>query len=66
MILSYVLVLWPQGMWDLNSLTRDQTLTPCIGRGGLNYWTAREVPTQSFLRGGFDKMEKRLAGYWAN
>ena len=63
MILSYVLVLWPQGMWDLSYLTRDQTRTPCIG---LNYWTVREVPTQSFLRGGFDKMEKRVAGYWAN
>ena len=49
-ILSYVLVLWPQGMWDLSSLTRDQTLTPCIGRGGLNYWMAREVPTQSFFK----------------
>ena len=25
LLLSYVLVFWPQGIWDLNSLTRDQT-----------------------------------------
>ena len=30
--LFYVLVFWPQGMWDLNSLTRDQTCTLCVGR----------------------------------
>ena len=30
-------------MWDLSSLTRDQTHTPCIGRQSLNHWTAREV-----------------------
>ena len=41
----YVLVFWPRGMWDLSSPTRDQTLTPCIGRRSLNHWTAREVPT---------------------
>ena len=32
------------GMWDLSSLMRDQTHTPCIGRGSLNHWTAREMP----------------------
>ena len=25
--LFYVLVFWPHGMWDLSSLTRDQTHT---------------------------------------
>ena len=35
---------WPWGMWDLTSLTRDRTCTPCIGRRSLNQWTAREVP----------------------
>ena len=40
----YVLVFWPQGMWDLSSLTRDRTLSPCIGRQSPNHWTAREVP----------------------
>ena len=29
----------PRGMWDLNSLTRDWTHTPCSGRQSLNYWT---------------------------
>ena len=32
LLLFYVMVLWPRGMWDLSSLTRDQTHTPCIGR----------------------------------
>ena len=32
LLLLYVLIFWPQGMWDLSSLTRDQTHTPCIGR----------------------------------
>ena len=31
LLLFYVLVYWPQGMWDISSLTRDQTLTLCIG-----------------------------------
>ena len=44
LLLFYVLVLWPQGMWDLNSLTRDRTCTSCIGRQSLNHWTTREVP----------------------
>ena len=30
-------------MWDLSSLTRDRTHTPCIGRQSLNHWTTREV-----------------------
>ena len=33
-------------MWDLSSLTKDQTRTP-LGKS-LNHWTARKVP-QSFL-----------------
>ena len=39
--------LW--GMWDLSSLTRDQTHTPCIGRWSLNHWTDREVPHLLFF-----------------
>ena len=35
LLLFYVLVVWLQGMWDLGSLTRDQTCTPCIGRRSL-------------------------------
>ena len=45
LLLFYVLVFWPQGMWDLNSLTRDSTCTLCIGRQSLNHWTAREAPS---------------------
>ena len=32
------------GMWDLSSLTRDQTSAPALGARHLNHWTAREVP----------------------
>ena len=39
------LFLWPRGMWDLSSLTRDRTHSPLIGRQNLNHWTTREVPT---------------------
>ena len=35
---------WPEGMWDLNSLTRDGTCTLRIGRWSLNHWTTRQVP----------------------
>ena len=42
--LFYVFVFWPWAMWDLSSLSRDQTHTPCIGRWSLHHWTAREVP----------------------
>ena len=34
-------------MWDLNSLTRNRTQTPCIGRQSLNHWTAREAPVEA-------------------
>ena len=27
-----LLALWPQGKWDLGSLIRDQTCTPCTGK----------------------------------
>ena len=30
-LLFSVLVFWPQGMWALRSLTRDQTQAPCLG-----------------------------------
>ena len=36
-------------MWDLSSLTRDRTHTPCIERQSVNHWTAREVSPQKFL-----------------
>ena len=49
LLLFYVLVFWPGGMWDLSSPTRDRTHTPCMGRRSLNHWTTREVPKRSFL-----------------
>ena len=36
-------------MWDLRSLARDQTCTPCIGRWGLKHWTSREVLPLFFI-----------------
>ena len=47
--LFYFLVFWLQGTWDLSSLTRDWTRTPCIGRWSLNHWFAREVPIERFF-----------------
>ena len=39
-----VLVSWPPGMWDLSSLTKGGTHTPCIGRRGLSPWTSGRPP----------------------
>ena len=44
LLLFYVLVLWPWGMLDLSSSTRDQACTPSTGRRSLNHWATREVP----------------------
>ena len=46
LLLFYVLVLWPWGMFpvDLSSLTRDWTCIPCIGRHSLNHWTTKKAP----------------------
>ena len=30
LLLFSVLVFWPRGMWDLSSLTRDQTISPTL------------------------------------
>ena len=37
LLLFYVTVFWPRGMWDLSPPTRDQTQTPCIDRQSLNH-----------------------------
>ena len=39
LLLFYLLVFWPQDMWDVSPLTRDQTHSPCIERRSLNHWT---------------------------
>ena len=31
------------GMWDLSSLTKDQTCAPVLDTLSLNLWTTREV-----------------------
>lgn len=33
-----------RAFFDLSSLTRDPTCTPCFGRGTLNHWTTEKVP----------------------
>ena len=43
LLLFYVLVFWPPGMWDLISPTRNWTLITCVGRWSLSHWTAREI-----------------------
>ena len=43
MLLFYVLVFWPQIMWDHSSLTKDRTHTPSIGKQSVNHGAAREV-----------------------
>ena len=43
LLLSYVLLFWPQDMWDVSFAIPDQTCTPCNGRQSLNHWTARDV-----------------------
>ena len=47
LLLFYVLVFWPCGMWNLRILVPLQGVRPtcpCIGRQSLNHKTAREVP----------------------
>ena len=40
---------WLQDTWDLSSLNRDWTHTPCIRRWSLNHWTARDSPGFAFI-----------------
>ena len=39
---------WPGGSWGLGSPTRNQTCTPCLGRGSLSHCTPREVSVFTF------------------
>ena len=48
LLLFYVLVFWPRGMWNLISSTRTRTCTPCIGTQNLNCWTARKIPALAY------------------
>ena len=49
LLLLFVLVFWPGGMWDLRSPTRDQTCAPCIGRPSPILRTARGIPPYSWV-----------------
>jgi len=39
----FIYLVIPTSLWDLSSLTRDQTHVPCSGRLSPNHWIAREV-----------------------
>ena len=39
---------WPRGMWDVISLTRDQTRIPCVGRWSPSHFTTRGVSGERF------------------
>ena len=56
-----------QGMWNLRSLIRDWTWTPCIGRWTPNHWTSREIPGLGILVHCFPQTplcKKTLVIYW--
>ena len=53
-------------MWDLSSLTRDQTRVLCIGRWILNHWTTREVPGPRVLRLLWRSCGKQAGGLGGN
>ena len=44
MTLSFFFFFWLHCMWDLTSLTRDQSCTTALEIQSLNHWTAKEVP----------------------
>ena len=43
-ILLLLYIFWLRGMWNLSTLTRNQTCMPCIGRWSPNLWITRGVP----------------------
>ena len=51
LLLLYAFFFPPQGMWDLSSLIRDGTHSPCIERQSLKNRTTREVPLRWILNG---------------
>ena len=42
-VISKLFLVVLRGIWNLSSLTRNQTHTPCIGSQSFHYWTAKEV-----------------------
>ena len=49
-------------MWDLSSLTRDQTRVPFIVRRILYHWTTREVPAHYILKQEGSQHQSRAEG----
>ena len=47
--LNFYFVATPHSMWNLSSLTRDQTHAPALKAQSLNHGTAREVPKYGFV-----------------
>ena len=52
LLLFYVLVFWPRGMWDLSSLTRDQTCPPALEGKVLTIGPPGKSPDSSLLTAG--------------
>ena len=48
--LSYVLVFWPQGMWDLSSRTRDQITPPAFVGKALTSGPPGKSPSESVFK----------------
>ena len=65
LLLFYALFFWLWGMWDLSSLTRDQTHTLCVGRWSLNHWTDREVPSLETFIVGIPSFSPFIPIYWS-
>ena len=66
LFLFYILVSWPQGMWDLCYLRRDWSGTPC--NRSLNHWTTRksQVLAPIFFFNDFLKKFSNLQKTWTN
>ena len=52
------------GTWDLSSLTRDQTCSPCTGRWSVNRWTTRDIPHQNLTWRSWDWDRLPPVFYW--
>ena len=50
LLLFYVLVFWPQGMWDLRSPTRDRTPPPALEGKVLTAGPPGKSPLMSILK----------------
>ena len=45
LLLLFMFLFWgPWSLWDLSSLTRDQTCAPCVGRLSPHHWTIKQDP----------------------